>query len=236
MRSLRPILYIAHQAKRAALDFAASLYLRLRIPELRAVDHEIAAVTGTRDRGYWKYLDLLRHLRLARPVRIAELGSGRTSFVFAWYARRHGADYEAFEQSTEWANLVNGIVERRLGTRPVRQCALQARPLGARFEADIPAETDFVYVDAPSAKGGPWQTHTGKAAYYDAHDHLAAGHRPRWFVIDGRTDTADLLLASAAAGDYRFRGEFAWAVQRGNIASALALRRHSSFELRHGGP
>jgi len=234
-RSLRPVLYLAHWAKRAVLDVSAWLYLRVRIPELRAVDREISAVTGTRDRGYWKFVDLLRHLNRGRPAQIIEMGSGRTSFVFAWYARHHGAAYEALEQDAEWADLVNGTIQRRLGFRPVRHCLVQARPLGACFDADIAPDADFVYVDAPSAHGGPWQTHTGKAAYYDAHDHLVAGNRPRRIVIDGRTDSADLLLSTAASADYRFRGEFSWAIQRGKVRAALALRRHSSFELRRRG-
>ena len=232
LRLLRPLLYVAHQAQRRSLDAVAARTLAAEIPELAAVDREIASVTGTSDRGYWKYVDLLRHLRAARPARIAELGSGRTSFVFAWYAHRNGVAYEAFEQSADWADLVNGIIERRLGARPVRHCELLARPTGARFAPDIAPGSDFIYIDAPSAGAGPWQTFTGKAAYYDAPEYLAAGHRPARIVIDGRTDTADLLLAADAATDYGFRGEFAWAIQRNRLGPALAFRRHSVFTLR----
>jgi hypothetical protein len=231
MHPLRTAIYVAHQSKRAFLDRLAERRVGQRVPGLREVDREIASVTGTHDRGYWKYLDILRALDSVRPTRIAELGSGRTSFLFAWYARHRDIAYQAYEQNAEWTDLVNRIIERHVGTRPVRQVGLLDRPLGARFAEDIHPDADFIYVDAPSAAGGPWATHTGKAAYYDAPDFLSAGGRPKAILVDGRTDTVDLLLAHPAAVDYAFRGEFAWAVQRHRYREAARARRHSSFHL-----
>ena len=63
----------------------------------------------------------------------------------------------------------------------------------------------------------------------DVPRHLASGHRPRLIIVDGRTDTVDLILKTAGAAEYAFTGDYGWAVERGRTLHALRLARHSVF-------
>lgn len=191
-------------------------------PEIEAALRDLekfAPVQAPSDPG--KYRDIRKYLDKVQPSHIVEIGSGRTSIIFAQWSVTHGARYEAFEQSSEWANAVNKACSR-FDIRPVRQEKLN----GIRFARNIPHTADFIYVDGPAVPGN-YDTVAGKAQYRDVPDSLISGARPKCIMVDGRTDTVDAILETAD-NKYTFKGGHAWAAQRGHRHEIWAYR-HSIF-------
>ena len=194
----------------------------------------IGEITGTIDRRYIaKCVDLVGLLGRIKPRSIVEMGSGRTSIIFGAWASVHQIPYTAFEQSENWCAVVNQRLAD-MGIRPAVEFVDVeiVQDKGGQFVRSIPLEADMIYVDAPAVtKVSEYQTFTKKPAYFDVPRYLTSGGRPRAIVVDGRTDTVDLILSLAR--DYDFRGEYAWAKQRNKLFAGLQLNRHSVFLRKH---
>jgi hypothetical protein len=195
-------------------------------PGILTAFDEIARVTGKTGPYVAKCWELLCLLRKHRPQFILELGSGRTTLLFAAYAKKHAVPYVAYEQDPRWLELINDLSHRLHRSRPVELAEVETAPQGGRYRRPIPERADFVYVDAPYVAGRSFPTFTGKPAYMDVPLSLAAGHKPKVIVVDGRTDTVDEILKFRA---YRFTGSLDWARERGVLCHAMRMVRHSVF-------
>ena len=194
---------------------------------------EIENITKTaRPWYYWKAIDLLTLLEQHKPKHLVELGSGRTTAVFAAYAAKHGAKLTVFEQDERWISAVKSAV-RHVTDDPLDIRKIDCREVenGGRFDEDIPASADFIYVDAPSVpKTRVFESTTGKPIAFDSIDFIKAGHRPLLIVVDGRTCTVDELLDLPEIRDgYTFKGEVSWAQERAKLFASLQMNRHSVF-------
>jgi hypothetical protein len=195
-------------------------------PGILGAFDDIERTTGKSGPYVAKCWELLRLLRRHRPTFIMEMGSGRTSLVFAAYAAQTGATYVGFEQDEHWQSLVNRLIGRLCHTTPVQRVDVEVVDYGGRYTAPIRAGVDFVYVDGPFTPGLSFPTFCGKAAAMDVPAHLAAGHRPQVIVVDERTDTVDQIRRFAG---YHFAGGWLWAQERRVIRHGLNPRRHSVF-------
>lgn len=190
---------------------------------------EIERVTGTRGLYVAKCSEVLELLETHRPRSVMELGSGRTSVLFATYAKKNGAKYLAYEQDPWWIDLMNRVIDHLCKSRPVEHSEIEKLREGGRFCREIPSDADFIYVDAPFVPGKSFPTFTGKAAYLDVPRHLATGHRPKVIAVDGRTDSVDAIRKFHG---YAFSGSLDWARERGVLSHALRPMRHSVFVAR----
>jgi hypothetical protein len=188
----------------------------------------IAEATGTKGFHVAKARDILKWLERVKPKHICELGSGRTTLVFAAYAAKNGASLTVFEQDARWGSLVKPLAQQILPELDYRLVPVARRPLGGRFEDDVPRATDFLYVDAPYVpKADGFPTKTGKPAYYDAADFLKIGGRPAIILIDGRIDAVDFTRTAALSAE--FLPSFDWAIAHRKVLPAIWMARHSSF-------
>jgi len=195
-------------------------------PGILGAFDEIERATGKTGPYVAKCWELLQLLQTHRAKFLAEMGSGRTSLLFAAYASKHGARYISYEQDPRWRDLINELTARLCRSTPVELMEVEPLPQGGRYRCGIPPEVDFIYVDAPHVPGRSFPTFTGKAAYMDVPLLLASGQRPRVIVVDGRTDTVDEIMKFDG---YEFAGSWDWARERAIVSHAMRPMRHSVF-------
>lgn len=181
--------------------------------------------------------DLWRILSRAKPRSVVELGSGTTSAVFALYGQRSGAAYVCFEHSQEWAAVTEGCL-RRVGLidaedSPVRVVGMAVREdkSASGFVEPIPLDADFIYVDGP-----PCPIVEGrKRPNDDVVRLLEVGGKPRWIVVDGRTETVELILRHPLGEQYTAELSYIYALRHNLWGAALAFREHTILYRRDGG-
>lgn len=183
------------------------------------------------DRQPLKGWDLWRILEQTQPRSIVEMGSGTTSAVFALWARRHSAQYVAFEHHPDWARVTQhclvkaGLIDP---DRPVvRVVASRTREdrQATGFVEPIPEHADFVYIDGP-----PCRLEDGsKVPNDDIIRLLESGARPATIVVDGRWETVDLIRRHPAGREYKCAPEYAYSHRRGLWGDAMTGREHTLF-------
>ena len=175
--------------------------------------------------------EIISILEQHKPTNIAEMGSGRSSLVFAAWAKKQGIGYTAFEQSDHWLQLANAITSCITEkTHVIKQEIVEIPNFGGRYKNDIDPNCDFIYVDGPTILVKNNQTtHTRKSCYTDTADFLRRGGQPKVIVVEGRTDSVDLIIAEAKRLnlDFEFKPGYRWAIQRGQYLRSIALRHHS---------
>jgi len=205
-------------------------------PQLLAAYRQFAQANQSgAPRQPFKGRDLWRILDSVRPASIVELGSGTTSAVFALWAREHAARYTAYEHHQAWSEVTSRCLDEA-GLAPAAGSAgivciptrVAADQSSIGFAQALPEDADFLYVDGP-----PCVLDSGrKVPNDDATRLLDGGHRPRAIVIDGRTETVDLLLKHPAISKYDFRPGLAYCLRKGLFLQALAGREHTLFLLK----
>jgi len=174
--------------------------------------------------------DLIAWLGRLQPKTIQELGSGRSSVVFAAWCAKNGAQHIAYEQRDYWRDIVEEAISIAGGLGTVVHVPMvRVGGIGAKFTKVLAAEIDLVYVDGPSGEDRTYHTHDGRCINMDVPEHLRAGHRPKAILIDGRQNTRDLLWGMPEAHEYELTKQFQ---RTPEFASATDYVRHSSMLLR----
>ncbi|NJM31802.1 MAG: hypothetical protein HC848_01585 [Limnobacter sp.] len=173
-------------------------------------------------------------LQTIKPKAIVELGSGTTSAVFALWSQKNNAAYTAFEHHEGWAKVTSDCLQEA-GLAPAHgpgivcvatQSSADESCVG--FKEPLPENADFLYIDGP-----PCMLKNGrKVPNDDAIRLLNRGVLPKAIVIDGRTETVDLLLKHPAIARYAFKPGLAYCLRKGLFIQALAGREHSLFLLK----
>jgi hypothetical protein len=175
----------------------------------------------------FKGYDLQRILDRQQPRYIVELGSGTTTAVFSDYVRRTQAKLVTFEHDAQWAQITQlGLAAAGFGDNsPVRIVGTYEGDLkrGSGYVEPIPNEADFIYVDGPPTlvQDGCKQPNLDVVKLFDR------GARPRCIVVDGRTETVDLILQHPSAASYNVEFEFIYAFRHGMWAKCLKFKRHT---------
>jgi len=175
-----------------------------------------------------RLLEIDRLLRKYDVRFVCEMGSGRTTFFFNLFRNIYTVSYE---QDAKWRELLLKYFEENGLARPqIVETATESYRNGGDFVALPHSPCDLLYIDGPYIKrtDSKFDTHTGKAVYYDFERLLDSG-LPKIILVEGRTDTVDAILASRHAREYNFYGELTWATERRRYAHALRLSRHSIF-------
>lgn len=178
--------------------------------------------------------DLSEILLSRRPSSIVELGSGRTSIVLGSFAKRTGASLDIFEGDANWAARVASTLQRLALPGTVHACEeVDIGRVGRRYNLDLPAETDFIYLDGPSGISDIRFKSIGHKGYcLDVVHAFELGRFPQTIVVDGRVDTVLLFEALSAARHYEI--EYGFPVGQKlqlPLPDTLSLRRHSVFTL-----
>lgn len=161
---------------------------------------------------------------------ILEIGSGRTTFIFNALSE---IECISMEQDKLWLNTLSELLRYfNIDSKIIFENVIPWKN-GARF-LNIPNyNPEMLYIDGPYFKNGSnikFDTHTGKAAYYDFEELFKKNIYPKIIMIDGRTDTVDEILRSNYfRNKYNFYPEFIYSIQRKNYISALNFKRHSLF-------
>lgn len=190
--------------------------------------------TQTRKTDYpLRLTEILDTLQKVQPKSIYEMGSGRSSMVFASWARQHNIQYIAFEQLDFWKELTNKILAPISPKEYLVLSGLtEIKNFGGRYKEDISLDADFIYVDGPTiAVENNTTTYLKKNCYTDVAEYLRKGGRPKAIMVEGRSETADLILSEAhkLGLKFKFLPGFHWAIQRNLYKDALAARHHTVF-------
>ena len=223
------------------VDFCYRQKLKIRFGRIEKINNlapgildgvnEFYEKTGSTKADYIQRLtEIISILEQHKPTNIAEMGSGRSSLVFAAWAKKQGIVYKAFEQLDYWLQLTNSIVSRVTEkTHVIKQETVEIPNFGGRYKNDIDPNCDFIYVDGPTILVKNNQTtHTKKSCYTDAADFLRQGGKPKVIMVEGRTDSIDLIMAEAARLNlnFEFKPSYHWAIQRRQYRQSIALRHH----------
>jgi hypothetical protein len=202
--------------------------LTRRFPRLAEALDELARQSRSPHKDVWsKVGDLVAHLDAARPREIVELGAGRSTLAISFWAAETGALFQSLDQSVEWRDAANTVLQDTLGIRPVVHSPLRLTPSGGHYADQPPPTTDFFYVDGPHVPiRARLPTYTGGPVCADLPMALARGLRPAVILIDGRTDTVDAIRGCAIG--YRMQASYAWAKERRH-ADVRHARRHTQF-------
>lgn len=180
-----------------------------------------------------RFKEMLDTLELIQPKNIREMGSGRSSLIFAAWAQKNNIDYKAFEQLDFWVGISNEAVNVFGELSPIEHCeVMNVDKIGGRFKRDIELDADFIFVDAPTIpKSDDFITYTKKAAFTDVPDLIRRGGKPRVIMVDSRTASVDIILSALEDSglEFDFKPGFMWAMQRHYYKEALACRLHSYF-------
>lgn len=204
-------------------------------PQLSVAFAEFAQANQSgASRQPFKGRDIWCILEQVKPTSIVELGSGTTSAVFALWAQRHTARYTAYEHHEGWCKVTARCLESAgLNTAPgpgivVHPIEPSEGETSVGFCEPVPADVDFLYVDGP-----PCVLESGtKVPNHDATRMLDRGILPKAIVVDGRTETVDLLLRHSAIDRYVFKPGLAYCLRKGLFLQALAGREHTIFLLK----
>ncbi|WP_349371509.1 hypothetical protein [Salinarimonas sp.] len=187
-------------------------------------------------RGHpWRALDIEKVLRMLAPKRIAELGSGTSTGIFASYVReRDGASLISVDETEHWAGLTRAGLEA-VGLAPhpridvVASRRIEGRR-GSHYAFTIEPDIDLVYVDGPSVskrdgKGTPNE---------DVLRAFEAGHFPRAIVVDGRIETVDAIRRHPGGRGYAFTPGLSYLakapdLELRDVLAIGAFHRHSLF-------
>jgi hypothetical protein len=194
---------------------------------------EVAQQSGSK-RQPFKGWDVWQQLVRFKPMHIVELGSGTTSAVFALWRQRTDAKYVCFEHHPAWAEVTERCLREAnliTGASPVQVVPARDDPHRGTtgFAQDIPNAADFIYVDGP-----PTRLPNGKkVGGDDVYRLLDTGARPAAIVVDGRSETVDLIRSHPAAANYLFEPGYVHAMRNGMWQQALQGREHSIFSRRN---
>jgi len=220
--------------KRRSQVVEAERFTRQHTPELSAA-YQFFQKNGQSGspRQPWKGRDLWRLLEIAKPSYIAEMGSGTTSAVFSLWALRNYARYVSYEHHEGWAGITRaslkqaGLLSYRTEIRLVPS-RLNTTLLTTGFVEDIPRGVDFVYIDGPPCK----LANGRKVPNDDIIRHIENGGRPNAIVVDGRTETVDLILDHEVSNNYVFYPSLVYCLRNRHWKHGLRGEEHSTFLLR----
>lgn len=190
--------------------------------------------TGKKKADYFLRLtEILDTLKATKPHCIYEMGSGRSSMIFASWAKKNNIAYTAFEQLDFWLELTNEILAPISNEKHLKASELiEIEGFGGRYKEDIPLDADFIYVDGPTISvENNTTTFLKKSCYTDTADYIRRGGKPKVIMVEGRTESVDLIIAEAEKADlkYKFLPGFHWAIQRNLYTKAISARHHSIF-------
>jgi hypothetical protein len=227
VESSNPVAWRLFHLRRRLAGLRAEWIAARHHPEFIAAMRTIGSMGGRESAAQLqRALELTRLLEAARPVRIAECGSGLSTIVFACYAQRSGASVFTLEESRRWADATRagaGAAHIRLGELSL--APVIAAGAGDRcYETALPRDADFIYVDGPAADG-----FVQKGACVDVLRLLDSGARPELIVIDGRFATVQRLQAHSAAGEYQFVPSTHYQLAARGGAPFRSYVRHSVF-------
>src|SRR5216684_2665433 len=113
---------------------------------------------GTKGFGFWSFLSLL--LVAARPKKILELGSGRSTITFSEFAHQNASKFVSVEMDLTWVNKARldlfylGIDKNYVHHVPLDQKLNWFQIDVFRSAIGLHSPFDFVLVDAPNAYSG----------------------------------------------------------------------------------
>lgn len=230
---LSPILYkLYHLQNRSVSVEKIPALSQANGNNFMAFNDDIIAETKTKIDPEYKlrFREIHQTIQRYHVKTIIEIGSGRSTYILNSYDHVKVVSYE---QDMRWKSLLEKLFERYKHPHPtIRHQPVIRYKNGGKFEKILEQECDMLYIDGPYvAKDGgkPFETYTGKAAYYDFETLMQNGIFPKVVMIEGRIDTTDAIRQSAFADRYRFLGCFPWAMRKKNYFHAIALRRHSFF-------
>lgn len=203
-------------------------------PEIAGGLEKFFEKTGKKKADYYLRLtEILDTLEATQPKCIYEMGSGRSSMIFASWAKKNNVKFTALEQLEFWLELTNEILAPISKEKHLKFSGLiEIERFGGRYKEDIPLDADFIYVDGPTiSTTDNTITFLKKSCYTDTADYLRRGGKPKAIMVEGRTESADLILAEAerAGLNFKFLPGFHWAIQRNLYKDALPARHHSIF-------
>jgi hypothetical protein len=219
--------YIVAAAARRDADRAA---IRQFEPDiLRAFDLINDHSQKNMDDAINRAADILRWLDRRKPRAIHELGSGRSSVVYAVWASRNGARHTAFEESAAWQSLTMRAIEIAGGKGEVILTPVERTNTAASYFRAIPQDADFIYVDGPSGGRTDFATPDGRAISMDIVEHVRGGALPGTIMFDGRETAFRALLSLQEARHYAVSPQYHLAGElRGDPD---ALNRHTVMSL-----
>ncbi len=199
-------------------------------------NHHLQDETNTKLEPYYKlrFNEINSIIRKYKVKNVLEIGTGRTTFLFNIIP---GVKCISVEQDENWLKTIDRILNQSEIIANLHLSSVSEYKNGAKFDELPSCIPDLLYIDAPyfkkkgiSKKG--FNTHTGKAAYYDFETVFKKDIFPKIIMIEGRTDTADAILASEFSQKYDFFGEFIYCIQRKKYFASLNFSRHSLFILK----
>ncbi len=190
----------------------------------------LTKATGTTLEPLFKLrlLELDQLIRRHKIRSICEMGSGRTTFFFNLFG---DIDVVSYEQDEYWRSLLLSFhATYNLRQPKIVSSQVEHYREGGRFVSIDKRHFDMLYIDGPYFKdlSCDFLTFTGKPAYYDFENVLSVS-LPKLIIVEGRTDTVDMILNSPFSKHYHFQGELTWALERSRYNHAMRLRRHSIF-------
>lgn len=197
--------------------------------EFLLFDEKLSNSTGHKIQKHYSYRfhEILTISNRYQIKSILEIGSGRTTFLFL---KLVGDNLISVEQNKNFLDSIINSIDYNLN---IQLSEVIPYKNGAKLKTinNINQTPDLLYIDGPFINLPNQKTFTHKPAYYCFEDVLEK-KLPKLIMIDGRTDTVDLILNSKFSKKYHFKPGFQWSYERGKL-SLMKFNYHSVFVLRN---
>ena len=105
----------------------------------------------------YKLFELQKYLRMFRPTRILELGSGSSTFILANYAKKYGARVVSIDESDKWIKNTKALLGSDLSKlvtikHSKRKLGFDGEITLVNYDIELEDSFDFVLVDGPSQR------------------------------------------------------------------------------------
>ena len=172
----------------------------------------------------FRFYEIINLIKKYNIKTIVEIGSGRTTFLFNNFTKNNTL---SIEQDNNWIEILKSYNSNW----NIEKGEVISYKNGAKFKGLKSSKMDLLYIDGPYIKMVA-NTFTTKPAYYDFENILDFKNLPKVILVDGRTDTVDLILKNEKiTNKYIFKGSFSWSKER-KINGFIHTNYHSILELK----
>lgn len=172
----------------------------------------------------YRYFEIMKLIEKYDIKSVVEIGTGRTTLIFNNILN---IKTKSFEQDRKWIDLLEKFDKKWL----ILFKEVEIFKNGGRLKGINKQYSELLYIDGPYINK-KFKTFTTKPAYYDFESIIDLENPPKAIMVDGRTDTVDLILSNKKINDlYEFKGSFFWSAQR-KILRLSHINYHSIWILK----